>query len=129
MKQINRYIMEAPPEAHTALAILRVNTDSGSAFNVTAFKGEPSNLEVTQMLAAAFVSQLQVMASSGPGDLYEITLLAAIEHHLSSLERLHSIVGAMLQHRRQIDDMLLSGLSGEEIIQAIQEGATIDEEE
>ncbi len=121
--------MEAPPEAHTALAILRVNTDSGSAFNVTAFKGEPSNLEVTQMLAAAFVSQLQVMASSGPGDLYEITLLAAIEHHLSSLERLHSIVGAMLQHRRQIDDMLLSGLSGEEIIQAIQEGATIDEEE
>jgi hypothetical protein len=122
-----RYIMEAPAESNVALAILRSNTNSGSSFNVTPFKGRPSRIEVTQMLAAAFTCQLQLIQATSE-DIYEITLLAAIEHHLSSLERLHSIVGAMLHHERQIDDMLESGLSPEEIVQAIQEGAEIDEE-
>lgn len=127
MKNTDRYIMEAPAEAQTAIAILRCNTETGSAFNVTAFKGKPSQVDIVQMLAASLACHLQVMAETSK-DVYDVTLVAALEHHLCGLDRLHTIVGAILHHKQQVDDMLESGMIPTEIVEAIQQGGDFDEE-
>lgn len=127
MKSVDRYIMEAPPEAQTAIAIMRCVTETVSGFNITAFKGNPSRVEIVQMIMAALSGHLQVMAETSQ-DLYDITLVSALERNLCELSRLHSIVGCVLHHKHQIDDMLSSGMKWEEIIESIEQGDDDDEE-
>jgi hypothetical protein len=125
---MKRYLAEAPEEANFALALYRIETSGGAAFNVSPFKGEPTRLEAAQTLFAAFVFQLSVM-SVNPGDVYDDSFVAALEAHLASIEKLHAIVGATMQHKAQVDEMLLSGMCSEQVIEAIQEGGDLEDDD
>lgn len=106
-----RHLFEVPETTTNCIAILTRYEDEGNStahLDVIPVKNATVKPVTIAELFAAFVAEVCAMKSNKSKDVYEETLLIAIEACLAPVEELRSLVKCMINHISTVDELLES---------------------